>query len=321
MKKGYARILLIGLMTLVVMSLALVGCGNDDENEKDNNKGQDAQQDQITIEEFRAEVDVDKVIAELEETKITYGELIDQLEAEDIIQPGIAAYALSNKDAVLADYAKQLVIRKDIYNQGVALNVTANTQAIDEEINYIKTMSADLTEAQLEKIKGLFSYYDIITSTLNQKVTDESALEVYNQKPADFTTASVRHILVQFEGRTEEEAKTLADELTDRIRQGEDMADLATEHTDDPGSKDTGGLYENQPVMMWVDEFKQAALDFELNVVGDPVKTTYGYHVMRVEDRIVPAFDEIKDMIKESLAAEDFEAYVASIQDKVAVNL
>jgi len=306
------------------MSLTLVGCGNKDENGQGVNNpqdGQNSQQEQVSLEEFRTQVDANKVIATLEGTELTYGELIEQLEAEDILQPGIAAYALSNKDEVLENYAKQLVIRKDIYNQGVALNITANTQAIDEEINNIKAMDASLTDAQLEKIKGLFSYYDVITATLNQKVTDESALEVYNQKPADFTTASVRHILVQFEGRTEEEAKTLADELADRIRNGEDMADLAAEHTDDPGSKDTGGLYENQPVMMWVDEFKQAALDFELNVVGDPVKTTYGYHVIRVEDRNLPAFDDIKDMIKDSLAAENFAEYIEGIQDKVTTNL
>ena len=108
----------------------------------------------------------------------------------------------------------------------------------------------------------------------------------------------VRHILVTPEGGTtdssgsttytEEEwmaAEAKAQDLLDRYLKGgatEDFfAELAGLHTADPGSKETGGLYENVRVGDMVEEFENWCFD-DNRKVGDTgvVRTTYGYHVM-----------------------------------------
>ncbi|MBR3973934.1 MAG: peptidylprolyl isomerase [Oscillospiraceae bacterium] len=109
----------------------------------------------------------------------------------------------------------------------------------------------------------------------------------------------VRHILVMPEGGTTDEAtgettysedeweacRVKAQELLDQWLAGEATEDsfaaLATEHTEDPGSQATGGLYENVYVGQMVEPFETWCFD-EARQVGDYglVKTTYGYHVM-----------------------------------------
>ncbi len=308
MKMFKNRKIVQSLIVVLMVTLLLVACG-------------EKQEKAATLEELKAKVDMNKVIAEYEGTELTYGRLLEQLEAEDILRPGFADAAVADIEGVLTPYAEQLVVHKKLYDEAVAAGIVANEEEIQGELDYIKTLDATISDEELEKVKFLSSYYNILVNYLGTKVTDDETKTFYDENNAEFTTASVRHILIGFEGRTEEEAKTLADDLTSRIRQGEDMAALATEYTEDPGSKENGGLYENEMVMKWVAEFKQAALDQELNVVGDPVKTSYGYHVIRVEDRQIPEYEDVSEMIKNSIVEENFMEYMTNAEGKVKNSL
>ena len=129
---------------------------------------------------------------------------------------------------------------------------------------------------------------------------------------ANYATVTVRHILVatkttdettqeEKELRTSEEALARAKEVKAKLEAGGDWAALAKEYSDDPGSKDTGGLYADKKNGSWVEEFKQAAYKQEIGVIGDPVETEYGYHVILVEKRDTPAFDKLSDTDKEAV--------------------
>ncbi|MGD8192536.1 foldase protein PrsA [Brevibacillus ginsengisoli] len=119
-----------------------------------------------------------------------------------------------------------------------------------------------------------------------KKSVDEATLnKMYESNKDAYTKASVRHILISTEKRKPEEALKLANDLEARLKKGEDFAKLAKENSDDPGSKDQGGLYENADVDQWVPEFKKAALTQPIGQIGAPVKTNFGYHIIRVESR------------------------------------
>lgn len=101
-------------------------------------------------------------------------------------------------------------------------------------------------------------------------------------------TINVRHILISPEEDTEEAVEACrvkAEELLEQWRSGEateeSFAALATEHTDDPGSQGTGGLYEGVENGSMVAEFNDWCFD-EARQPGDSglVKTSYGYHLM-----------------------------------------
>jgi parvulin-like peptidyl-prolyl isomerase len=116
--------------------------------------------------------------------------------------------------------------------------------------------------------------------------------------------ASVRHILVAVKqdpkaeaGHTDEEAKALVVSIQAELKAGAKFEDLAKKYTDDPGSKENGGLYADVDTANWVPEFGAAARTQPIGEVGAPVKTVYGYHLVKVEGRkparVVP-FEEAK---------------------------
>ncbi len=79
-------------------------------------------------------------------------------------------------------------------------------------------------------------------------------------------------------------AKVKADEILQRVKNGEDFAKLAEEFSEDPGSKDKGGLYEGITEGSFVPEFEQTAFSLKPGDVADqPVETKFGYHIIKLE--------------------------------------
>jgi peptidyl-prolyl cis-trans isomerase C len=116
----------------------------------------------------------------------------------------------------------------------------------------------------------------------------------YDKHPERFKQpelVSVRHILVsvkQGEGQTgisDEEAKAKMAKIQEELKGGSKFEDLAKKYSDDPGSKDNGGLYADADPSAWVPEFGAAARTQPVGEVGAPVKTQFGYHLVKVEAR------------------------------------
>lgn len=105
-----------------------------------------------------------------------------------------------------------------------------------------------------------------------------------------------QHILVE----TEKEAK----DLIAQIKKGASMDKLAKEKSKDAGSKDQGGKLEWTMPSTFVKPFSDAMVKLKKGeMTQDPVQTPYGYHIIKLEDSRnakVPAFDEVKDKIRQS---------------------
>jgi peptidyl-prolyl cis-trans isomerase D len=102
----------------------------------------------------------------------------------------------------------------------------------------------------------------------------------------------------------EKEAKTVIDGLLDQINSGTDFAELAKEHSEDPGSGPKGGSLGEFPKGTMVKEFGAALEKLKVNEISEPVKTFFGYHIIRLEGVKEPRtkpLDEVKDSIVESL--------------------
>lgn len=115
----------------------------------------------------------------------------------------------------------------------------------------------------------------------------EEDVKAYHESQVPEGT-KVAHILV----KEEDQAKELIKELND----GADFAELAKEHSTDPGSAENGGEYELQSGQM-VPEFEQAALQLEEGeMTEEPVKTQFGYHIIKMITKgEVKLFEEVKD--------------------------
>jgi len=130
--------------------------------------------------------------------------------------------------------------------------------------------------------------------------------------PERFTA---RHILVALKGAagvgdkglSDEEAKAKVARIQEELKAGKKLEDLAKEYSDDPGSKNNGGLYKDIPYGRFAKEFEDAVRTQELGKVGQPVKTSFGYHLIEVESRSPKQegdFEKLKDTLSKQMAPE-----------------
>ncbi len=148
------------------------------------------------------------------------------------------------------------------------------------------------------------------------EVNDEEVkayFEGHKEKFETPATYDARHILIgkrpqgAEKDRTEEEMQARVKEVMSAVAAGKPFEDLVESFTDDGGSKNTKGLYQAVRKGQFVPEFEKAALSQEIGKVGEPVKTQYGLHIIRVEKRSeaeMPAFDAVKDNAKQQAQQE-----------------
>jgi hypothetical protein len=119
-----------------------------------------------------------------------------------------------------------------------------------------------------------------------QYLAREYADEVLKKK-VEITDADVQNYLAQNpQFDTKKEKRAQAEQILTRINAGEDFAKLAKEFSEDPGSKDKGGLYENVRKGQFVPEFEAAALALEPGQVAQQlVETKYGFHIIKLEKK------------------------------------
>lgn len=171
-----------------------------------------------------------------------------------------------------------------------------------------------------------------LESLFSRKFTDEQLRAEYDEniaadKNAYISIATVRHILVsttdpqtQEQIRTLEEAHERALEVQKKLKETGDWAALSLEYNDDPGSKETGGLYANENVDRWDPAFRQASIEQPLNEIGEPFESSFGYHVMVVEQRNSNEFEAVKGVVRGQLINEFFADYMETIPDLITVN-
>lgn len=150
-------------------------------------------------------------------------------------------------------------------------------------------------------------------------VTDEMVRARYDKQLADTPPSNevhARHILV----KTKEEAEAIIKELDG----GADFEKLAKEKSTGPSGPNGGDLgYFRQGQM--VPEFEKAAFGLSAGAYSEePVKTQFGWHVIKVEDKRAvqpPAFDEVKDQIRSALLRETYFDMVKKMREAAKVDV
>ena len=111
----------------------------------------------------------------------------------------------------------------------------------------------------------------------------------------------------------------MAEKILQRAKTGEDFAKLAKEFSEDPGSKDKGGEYTFARGEM-VPEFEAAAFSMKTNQVSDLVTTPYGYHIIKLFEKI-PAqrmeYAKVENEIKERLQVMEIQKQLPDYLEKL----
>jgi len=160
--------------------------------------------------------------------------------------------------------------------------------------------------------RALREYY--FEAELKKSVSDAEAKKFYDQQVGNAKAQEevrARHILV--------DSETLAQELQGRIAKGEDFVALAKEHSKDPGSKGDGGDLGYFGRGQMVPVFEETAFALKPGEVSAPVKSQFGWHLVKLEDRRArgaPPFETIKDRLVASLIHRKAQEVAAELRAK-----
>ena len=219
-----------------------------------------------------------------------------------------------------------------------------NLARINEEkrnFRYIKISAADLAQTQVITEEELSQYYDANSALFMQgervsleylelnkndllaevEITEE---QIQAQYAAELSTLQAQterrasHILLQA-GDELGEALAQAQELKNRIDNGESFEDLAAEFSIDGGSAQFGGDVGYTTGETFAEEFEAALSQLELNEVSDPVRTQFGVHLIKlteITENEGPSLEESRERIERELqdqAVEDI--YIARAEE------
>ncbi|HVP00700.1 MAG TPA: peptidylprolyl isomerase [Bryobacteraceae bacterium] len=161
----------------------------------------------------------------------------------------------------------------------------------------------------------------------NTKPDDAALHAYYDAHKADWEQVKARHILIRFQGSkmplaegkkdlTEAEALAKATELRAKIVAGADFATVAKEESDDKGSGANGGDLGAFGKGQMVPEFEKEAFQLPIGQVSQPVKSPFGYHLIKVESHGSKPFDEVKVNIQKQLPGELAQKTLSELKAK-----
>ncbi|MCZ8495369.1 peptidylprolyl isomerase [Priestia megaterium] len=240
-----------------------------------------------------------KVVATVGDEKITKDQLYDALLAQ-------------GGSSVLDSLIEQKVISKEAAKQ----NIKVTDKEINAELENLKSQyggeealnqalaSSGVKLSELKKdLKTNIEAKKMVESTISIK--DSEMKSYFNQnKDSLATEAQVKasHILVADE-KTAKEVKA-------KLDKGEDFAKLAKEYSTDTASKSDGGNLGYFKKGDMVEAFANKAFSMKVNEVSDPVKTEYGYHIIKVtgkKEAQKATYENSKAKIKQTLLDQKYQ--------------
>ena len=147
---------------------------------------------------------------------------------------------------------------------------------------------------------------DLLESVAKEAVTDEALHKVYDnaiKQMGSREEVHARHILIRAKAGDEkasEEAKKKIEAIIAKLKGGEDFAKVAKEETEDPSGKANGGDLGYFTKDQMVPAFSKVAFELKKGEISGPVKTQFGWHVIKVEDKRIkppPTFDAVKGQL------------------------
>lgn len=193
---------------------------------------------------------------------------------------------------------------------------------VSEHALYKKAMAAGVENSpkvkeMLERLKRKFVTQEYLEQQVSAKVSDADVRKEYEKRAQEKKgkqEVHARHILT----RSEEEAKAVKEALDG----GANFEKLAREKSDDTASGKRGGDLGYFGEGEMVPEFTKAAFALEKGEISEPVKTEFGWHIIKVEDKrdaVMPPFEEAESVIREELKAEALKDYVQHLLDSTPV--
>ncbi|MDP9743415.1 UNVERIFIED_ORG: foldase protein PrsA [Bacillus sp. B2I3] len=239
---------------------------------------------------------MDKTIASIDGEKINEDELYDAL---------VAGYGADTLDLLITNKLVELEAEKagiKIKDEEIQKEIDVMVESYGDEKSLKEQLEA--SGSSMDALKK-----DIVVYLQTKKlvepritVTDDEISTYFEDNKDTFAQAEqveASHILVEDEKTAKKVAKELA--------AGGDFAKLAAEYSTDTETADNGGSLGYFGKGDMVEEFEDVAFNLDINKVSDPVKTEYGYHIIKVtgkKEAKKANLEDSKEVIKETLLSE-----------------
>ncbi|MBC7088298.1 MAG: peptidylprolyl isomerase [Tissierellales bacterium] len=257
----------------------------------------------------------EEVVAKVNDVNITKDELYDYLVSQ-------------NGENALNELILQKIIELELKEN----NIEVTQDQIDAE--YQKAVDSYGSEAVMEQalayygftkdefrknIKMNLSIEALIEPSIT--ITDEEIESYFNENKEDFNKPSqikASHILV--------DSLDEANEILSKLNSGESFEDLAKEYSIDTVSAANGGDLGYFGEGEMVEEFYNAAILLNVNEISEPVKSDYGYHIIKVTDKVEAkeailedSKEEIKDILRNKKIQEEYPNWYENVMSKYTI--
>lgn len=166
-----------------------------------------------------------------------------------------------------------------------------------------------------------------VAAFLKEEEGVAASKEEYEKTKSSFAVAEqvkAKHILIKADQEQEKAAALKkANEIKAKLNK-ENFSDLAKEHSEDPGSKNRGGDLGFFARGQMVAPFEEKAFSMKVGEISDPVETSFGYHIILVEDKMEAgqkSFDEVKEQVARKLLEQKRQASFSEKVEKAASSL
>jgi len=206
-------------------------------------------------------------------------------------------------------FLNELVKKEILYQEAVKKGLDKDPEYLKKVEDYKKiTLIGSLLEKEIEA---------------KSKVTEKDVKDYYDKHKEEISSVSqikASHILV----KTEDEANKIYESL----KKGANFTELAKKNSIDPGSAKNGGDLGFFSKGQMVPEFEAAAAKLRIGEISQPVKTKYGYHIIKVADKKLGKpieFDKVKGLLSQRVAAEKqkeaFDSYLENLKKSYKVEI
>lgn len=306
-KIKWNRVVIVSLVTIVLILLVPMDSGSFGKKILDSITGN------VVGSDILAVVDSDKITKkELDKEFNALSPQLKQLYTNELL-----LRELIDEKLILAEAKKQnmevadeeldnvLNAAKQNFPPGVTLEQLAETQGFTLNEFKEKIRNQILVKKFMDK--------NVMVRTIGEKQAKEF-FDLNKDTLKNPEMVNTSHILVA----TKEEADTILKEL----KNGERFEDIARERSLDPGSKDNGGNLGYFPKGTLVKEYEDVAFSLNIRQISNPVKSQFGYHLIRIEAKKEASeakFEDIKQQIIEYLQKQEDQQELKNFRDALFI--
>ena len=222
-----------------------------------------------------------------------------------------------DKEILFKKYKDKMKDAEDYANDSVK-SLQKNYETEEELLNAIQSYYGYSNLKEFKEYITLNYFRDLATDDYaKSQITDKEIKKYYEDETVGDIEAS--HILITVDvkedatddekEKAESNAKKKAEEVIEKLNKGEDFSKLAKSYSKDDSNKDNGGALGKFNKGDMVQEFETAAFALKVNeYTKEPVKTSYGYHIIKKTKEYEKAkLEDVKKEIVETLAKESME--------------